>query len=184
MSHTHILQPHPASRAGCVDAIRVEIVALPGGALSLTYRLTYVFTGDLAGMRIPEAQPASRTDGLWRHTCFEAFVGTTNGAAYREFNFSPSGQWQAYAFTAYRAGGLPDPAANPDIECLREPGCLTLSATIYDLPRGAGLPSPLRLGLAAVVEAADGALSYWALRHAPGKPDFHHPDTFALELNS
>ena len=32
------------------------------------------------------------------------------------------------------------------------------------------------------VEAADGTLSYWALRHAAGKPDFHHPDAFALEI--
>jgi hypothetical protein len=33
-----------------------------------------------------------------------------------------------------------------------------------------------------VIEAADGSLSYWALRHPPGKPDFHHRDAFALEL--
>ncbi|MND06273.1 hypothetical protein D3C83_275510 [compost metagenome] len=40
----------------------------------------------------------------------------------------------------------------------------------------------LLVGLAAVIEAADGALSYWALRHAPAKPDFHHRDAFALAL--
>ena len=40
----------------------------------------------------------------------------------------------------------------------------------------------LRLGLSAVVEDADGGLSYWALRHPPGKPDFHHTDAFALQL--
>ena len=39
---------------------------------------------------------------------------------------------------------------------------------------------PLRIGLSVVVEAEN--ISYWALRHAPGKPDFHHPDAFALEL--
>ena len=46
------------------------------------------------------------------------------------------------------------------------------------------LPSggPLRLGLSAVVEDADGVLSFWALRHPPGKPDFHHTDAFALQL--
>jgi len=41
---------------------------------------------------------------------------------------------------------------------------------------------PLRLGLSAVVEDADGELSYWALRHPPGKPDFHYTDAFALQL--
>ena len=28
----------------------------------------------------------------------------------------------------------------------------------------------------------DGGISYWALAHPPGKPDFHHPDSFALTL--
>ncbi len=40
----------------------------------------------------------------------------------------------------------------------------------------------LRLGLSAVVEANDGTLSYWALRHPPGRPDFHHPDGCVLRL--
>ena len=38
-------------------------------------------------------------------------------------------------------------------------------------------------GLSAVIEDPNGVLSYWALRHPPGKPDFHHPDTFALEID-
>ena len=33
------------------------------------------------------------------------------------------------------------------------------------------------------IEDEAGALSYWALRHPPGKPDFHHPAGFALELD-
>ena len=33
-----------------------------------------------------------------------------------------------------------------------------------------------------VIEEEDGTISYWALRHAAGKPDFHHPDGFAMEL--
>lgn len=39
-----------------------------------------------------------------------------------------------------------------------------------------------KFGLSAVVEETDGTKSYWALRHPPGVPDFHHPDCFALEL--
>jgi hypothetical protein len=38
-----------------------------------------------------------------------------------------------------------------------------------------------RIGLAAVIEEASGHKSYWALAHPPGKADFHHPDSFALE---
>jgi hypothetical protein len=39
-----------------------------------------------------------------------------------------------------------------------------------------------RLGLAAVIEEKGGRISYWALAHAPGKPDFHHRDCFQLRL--
>jgi hypothetical protein len=35
-----------------------------------------------------------------------------------------------------------------------------------------------------VIEENDGMLSYWSLKHPPGNPDFHHPDSFALELES
>ena len=47
-----------------------------------------------------------------------------------------------------------------------------------DLPPDA----PWQLGLSAVIEEAGGRLSYWALAHPPGRPDFHHSDCFALEL--
>jgi hypothetical protein len=42
----------------------------------------------------------------------------------------------------------------------------------------------LRLGLSAVIESCNGSLSYWALRHPAGKPDFHHADAFALGLEA
>jgi hypothetical protein len=41
----------------------------------------------------------------------------------------------------------------------------------------------LAVGLAVIIEEESGGLSYWALRHAPGKPDFHHAGAFALELD-
>jgi hypothetical protein len=40
----------------------------------------------------------------------------------------------------------------------------------------------VQLALAAVIEDGNGRLSYWALGHPQGKPDFHHPDGFTLEL--
>jgi hypothetical protein len=41
----------------------------------------------------------------------------------------------------------------------------------------------LRLGLSSVIEDNRGRLGYWALRHAPGKPDFHNPEGFAFEIS-
>ena len=46
---------------------------------------------------------------------------------------------------------------------------------------GVAADAPVVLvGLSAVVESREGGLSWWALRHAPGRPDVHHPDAFAL----
>jgi hypothetical protein len=42
----------------------------------------------------------------------------------------------------------------------------------------------LKLALTAVIEDSSGTLSYWALKHAPNKPDFHHSDGFVLELTT
>jgi hypothetical protein len=44
-------------------------------------------------------------------------------------------------------------------------------------------PGRLLVGLCAVIEERDGRLSYWSLRHPPGRPDFHHREAFALELD-
>jgi hypothetical protein len=40
----------------------------------------------------------------------------------------------------------------------------------------------LRLAVSAVIEESDGRISYWALAHPPGKPDFHHADGFVVAL--
>ena len=74
---------------------------------------------------------------------------------------------------------LDDAALAPDIVVRYRPGKLELSARIT-VP----CETDLAIGLAAVIEETSGTLSYWALRHAPGKPDFHHPDAFALALDA
>lgn len=148
-----------------VEARRTE------GVLSLEYTLA----GAVEMVRRPEPAPRVQTDGLWRTTCFEAFVKTRAG--YAEFNLSPSGAWAAYAFDGYREGmrALDIPA--PFVVTRMAPGRFVLTADVT-LPQDAtGV-----VGLAAVIERLDGSISYWALAHPSDKPDFHHPDSFALEL--
>ena len=144
-------------------------------------------------MQIPSAGPSIRADHLWQHTCFEAFISAAGETAYHEFNFSPDGRWAVYAFTAYRQ---PDRATNranppaPEITLRTLPNRLQLSAVL----RPEALPSALRgkaldIGLSAIVETrADRrtpgipSLSYWALRHAAERPDFHDRRALALRL--
>ena len=171
-----MLACHPQIPCGLVRRVDAVVTSAGEGALTLTY----VLQGELSRLRIPECQPPRRADGLWRHTCFEAFVMVAEGPGYHEFNFSPCGAWAVYAFRGYRDGGWEERAPAPDITVRLAPDRLELVATIcHDFsPRG----GPLRLGLSAVVEDAGGGLSYWALRHPPGRPDFHHPEAFALHL--
>jgi hypothetical protein len=167
---------HPETSSQAIQGIEAVVGTARGGILSLAFALE----GDIAGLRIPEPRSSRRAAGLWRHTCFEVFVMAQDGPGYREFNFSPSGAWAVYAFHGYRDGGALEIELTPDIMVRRTGRRLELDAEICRdfLPPG----RPLRLGLSAVVEDADGGLSYWALRHPPGKPDFHHADAFAYQL--
>ena len=172
---------HPHSPSRVARAVTVEASRTPEGKLSLHYALH----GDVGRMNIPPPAPPRIGWKLWRRTCCEVFVRARDEAGYHEFNFSPSGEWAAYAFTGYREGtSLVDEALNPQIAVESREGRLDLYALV-DLPRlsPAYARSRLRLGLAVIVEEEDnGGMSYWALKHAPGKPDFHHRDAFALEI--
>jgi hypothetical protein len=163
------LERHPAAPCGPLRGIQVFLNRAADGKLELRYLLE----GDIERVRIPPP----RAERLWRHTCCEIFIAAEGLSAYDEYNFSPSGDWAAFAFTGYRDGSalaVPD----PKISVTQTASRLELGAWI-----ARSYPGKLRIGLSAVVEDADGVLSYWALRHAPGKPDFHHPATFALELD-
>ncbi len=174
------LRCHPATPATAVQAIEATTIFSDDGRLTVTYRLY----GDTTCLRIPEKQSPSRTDNLWQHTCFEAFIGIEGETAYHEFNFSPSGQWAAYAFSDYRQRTdiFPELEA-PDIRTRIFPDRLELEASIAQtaLPR---TPERrlLQIGLSAVVENRTGGMSYWALSHATAKPDFHDRRSFIIDL--
>jgi hypothetical protein len=167
------LERHPASPCAALRGIEATVTRGRDGGLQLAYRLD----GDFARLRLPPPRAPRVAEKLWQHTCCELFVGDAAGPGYHEFNFSPSGEWAAYRFTRYREG-LPFLCPDPKIRLQRSPGRLELQAQV-----AIQLPARPRIGLSAVIEEDNGTLSYWALRHAPGKPDFHHRDAFVLELD-
>lgn len=166
------LTPHPDTRARAVSAVEVEV----GPVSANQVRLRYVVTGGIDGLVLPAAAMPERADELWKATCFEAFA-TRGGGAYREFNFAPSTQWAAYDFDGYRAGMRNADVLAPRIEGRHGHEHYELHVA-FDLPGKA----PWQVALTAVIEEMGGVKSYWALGHAPGKPDFHHADGFVLEL--
>lgn len=96
---------------------------------------------------------------------------------YREFNFSPSGQWAAYAFDDIRSGMRDARVRAISLSCSSDPSELIVTANL-----SAGLADPAKIGLSAVIEDLSGNKSYWALHHAKAQPDFHDPSCFTARL--
>jgi hypothetical protein len=166
--HWLICHPDTPSRA-----VRNIAVTTQRNGACLEFR--YVISGDLARVLVPAPRPHGFTDRLWQHTCCELFLAG-EGNAYREFNFSPSGEWAAYSFPAYRENPARLSMDAPGIAVENSPHRLELKASL------AMENQKLKAALCAVIEEDGGRISYWALRHPAGKPDFHHRDAFALEL--
>ena len=172
------LKCHPDSLSAAVTGIEVDVARPRAGSLVLSYMVT----GRIGDLLMPLVTTPSRTDELWRHTCFEAFIHTEPSAGYYELNFAPSTQWAAYRFDGYRSEMRVAAKVGPpklDVESDFERYMLRASLELGD----SSLLTPWRLGLSAVIEETNGRKSYWALAHPRGKPDFHHSDCFAAELS-
>jgi hypothetical protein len=165
-------EPHTS-----IDQISIDVnLERRPGELSLTY----VIKGKWADLKVPPvSSPPQRKDFLWEHTCFECFLGVPESPSYCEWNFSPSGDWAHYEFLDYRKAKAGD--TNHEVY---EISWMPMSAqeahlvvTIPILEEGR-----LDVGLSAVLEMRSGQKSYWALRHAEGKPDFHRREDFLIKI--
>ncbi|HLL32247.1 MAG TPA: DOMON-like domain-containing protein [Allosphingosinicella sp.] len=160
----------------------IEAIHATAERVSLTLlHLRYTVVGDISRLRIPEAAPPLRTPRLWEATCFEAFLRPEGENGYLELNFSPSGQWAAYAFSHYREGmaDAPLPAA-PEIAVSRSGHGMEIQVAVSP----ALGPGPYAMNVAAILENRGGERSFWAASHPAGGPDFHHPGCFIHRLPS
>jgi hypothetical protein len=176
-----LLSPHPDFPSGAVAQIAVE-VARPSADRVV---LSYIVTGEIGEIVVPPLVAAGRGEELWRHTCFEVFIRDVLGVDYYEFNFAPSTKWAAYRFSGYRSGmSIAAEIDEVPIEVKAGAERITLQATV-PIGRLSALSrnAPWRLGLSALIKDKAGHMSYWALAHPPGKPDFHHQDCFAHEFS-
>lgn len=154
-------------------------VGLQGGQLSIQY----LVAGDLKTVIIPSntAEPRRQYD-LWEHTCCEFFLGSKNQSEYWEFNLAPSGDWNVFHFLRYRH----NIAEEERLQSL--PFTVTITAELLelnltlDLDKFIGTAVDLEMGITAVIEDRHNQLSYWALKHLTQEADFHHRDSFCLNL--
>jgi hypothetical protein len=180
--HAVTLTCHPETPTDAVRGITARVSRTPGGKLAVTY----VLDGNLDRLRVPAPRAPRIADRLWQHTCCEIFIAREGAPAYHEFNLSPSREWGAYAFDGYRSrreDAPPAEALAPEVAVRGNASMLELNAVIrLDRLSALHTSAPLSLALSVVIEDRDGVLSYWALRHPPGRPDFHHAEAFALQL--
>ncbi|MGY4396327.1 hypothetical protein ACVWZA_001507 [Sphingomonas sp. UYAg733] len=174
------LIPHPDRPRGPLATIMVTADRPSRDLLVLHYRAT----GAIDGVIWPAQVEPDRADGLWQHSCFEAFIAPGPARGYTELNASPSGRWAIYEFDGYRDGMRNSATARIDsAEWRVTPDAVELKMSLV-LPDSADGPL-WHLGLTAVIEAKDGSKSFWALTHPTDTlelPDFHNRDCFTVEL--
>jgi hypothetical protein len=180
IAQSAVLTSHPSTPNDDVRSLEVQLRFEAPDILVLQYSLV----ADMSRIRLPPSGAGGRVEALWKHTCFETFIAAGQAPGYHEFNFSPSLDWAIYGFSAYREGmSLAEIGEAPKISVHRADDGLELRSAV-NLGHLADLRDArtLRVALAAIIEDANGRLSYWGLRHPPGKPDFHHSNGFALEV--
>jgi hypothetical protein len=145
--------------------------------------IRYDLRGDLAELVIPApaALPARR-HGLWEETCCEFFLGVRDAPGYWEFNLSPAGDWNVYRFAGYRQGMAEEAALTPLPVSVRRGSDWLQVALELDVGAIVAAGQPLMVGIAAVIKLAGGGVTYWALTHPGPAADFHHRDSFVVEL--
>lgn len=154
---------HRTCDLGPIRAVTAAITATPLGC-----EAEFQLDGHVPAIILPPHSAPERRDNLWQTTCFEIFWQPLGGTHYREFNLSPSGRWAAYDFDSFREGMRDAPVDAVAIACSHDESSLVLKASI-----AADLPAPAQVALNAIVEHPGGAMQFWALAFAPGRPEFH-----------
>ena len=172
------LAPHPATPPSEPFKVWVNVEHSAAFSATATTNIWFGIGAPASRFVIPEPVEPKRADDLWKTTCFEAFLRVPGAAAYREWNFAPSGEWAAYDFTAYREGRTNADVTTPYIRVEDNFTWWAFGATISVEATGVW-----EFGLSAILEETDGTKSYWAVTHPEGdKPDFHDPACFAARL--
>lgn len=125
----------------------------------------------------------SRQDFLWRHSCFELFIGVKNHDLYREINLSRSNAWQAYQFEEYRYPEDSPPQQASDIELISLNNTRFGITAVLDinpfLHQHNLKMKDLFIGTTSVINTATKPLLF-AMQHSTVPPDFHNKRDWLL----
>ena len=175
-SEKHVLLPPTLleRHQGSDGSTEINLTAACRKTVGGDFQFEFRISADTSRIKLSPPAPKSRTDNLWRTTCFEFFLREAKNEAYTEVNLATSSAWAIYAFEAYRSGGRPDlEAAVNAISFGKTKNEARLSASV-SIPSLKGIDyASLCVEPAAIIEDQFGKISYWARTHFTEKPDFH-----------
>lgn len=127
-----------------------------------------------------ENSSLKRKIGLWKGTCFEAFLRDQTSGEYLEFNFSGTGQWNVFYFKAKGqelCEYMPLKLTYHRFIKAKRQRIFEFSFKLTDIPFQTD-PSKLTLGLSTILCCDDDEVDYFAIEHKQEQPDFHDEHTF------
>ncbi len=197
------LLPHPSFDDSITRGFKVFAGAhFNANSLHLKFSITGESKEKFSEIEIESSQgDPERKDELWKKLCFECFIPIEGMPAYLEFNGSASGDWNWYSFTQYREGMKPlFLHANSIPKQIFSQTGPTQFETEWLLPLsgiGEGLVSSGvlahgssedkikamigNIGLTVVLKSINNGVTYWAVKHAGVKPDFHLKESFVYD---
>lgn len=145
--------------------------------------IEYQLIGNLLHVKIPQHSTSrTRQYDLWQHTCFEFFLGIKDSTQYWEFNLAPTGDWNVFYFENYRQDIAEETAFNSlPFQITQKSDLLQLSLE-FELDKIITAQQNIEVGVTTVIEDKNQQLSYWALSHPKKEADFHHRDSFLINL--
>lgn len=171
----------PFDRSNCPEIlVSAEVIWRQNGGIELSYGLRSKCKDSLNGLLLkPKSEITRRSDELWKHSCFEAFICWPNHQKYWELNVSPCGDWNLYSLEKYRKGMRTQSINNsPRINVHRSSMACHCNVLLELDPWCPDKFNAPKLGLAVVLEESNRALSYWAILHNKDSPDFHDKSCF------
>ena len=174
------LHPHPSGLSGEIEKYRIQAGgAVDKGTLVLRF-MVEANEASFSKIQFPKIEVTPlRRDDLWKETCFEAFLCNEESKGYVEFNGSPNGNWNAYAFRDYREGMDLVPFLDlPTSQVLnKNETCIEME---WRLPLEIFKNKISTIGLTVVLKTTEGTI-YWALKHVGERPDFHLRSSFIYD---
>lgn len=146
--------------------------------------IRYEMNGDIDQTLLSaKSSSPSRTDDLWKATCFEFFLAIPGQAGYWEFNMSPSGDWNVYKMDDYRRVGFREETAFTQLPFIFRQTEDKLSLDIsMDLGPILQTQQTVQVGITAIIQTIDGNETYWALAHPGPRADFHLRESFIISV--